>query len=152
MKKKLIYVCAALFSAIAFTTGCSSEKSFSYRALTGEVIEISIDKSDDYDVSKSEDIPFVISHDGKDESNGKFISSDNYSEYADNLFNDENAEIIDSGETENFEYIFYESDESNYNYLMLIKNSRTGVLLENTTSEKAAKECFEHLDLKLKSK
>lgn len=155
MKKRLIFLCAALTQTLMLTTGCSGEKTYPYRALTGDTIEISFDKSDDYDIEKTQDFPFVISYDGKEESTGKFISSDEYSQYADDLFNDENATIIDSGENDNFEFIFYSSSdsyESKYNYLMLIKNSKTGVVLENKTSEDAAKECFEHLDLKLKTK
>lgn len=139
-----------LFSVVCLVilaTGCStnSYKAYTFAVNNGDSIKISLNTADNYDLSS--ELPFSISHDGQTLSQGTFIISEGYKQYVDSVESDENAKLLDSGEKNGNEYIFWCYDESEYNYAILIRDSNTAVLLGNIVSEESAKECFNRLTM-----
>ena len=41
-------------------------------------------------------------------------------------------------------------NDSEYNYVIMIEGTNTGVLLGNNVSEKSAKECFNRIEISIK--
>ena len=92
----------------------------------------------------------MISKDKEELSQGTFIAAEYYDEYVDSVSNDENAKIIDEGDKDNYSYVMWNYGDSEYNYVIKIKNTNTGILIANNVSEKSAKECFERLEITVK--
>lgn len=70
---------------------------------------------------------------------------DTYDQYIEIINSSDKVTILDSGSTNNVDYILYNYNDQEYNYLVKINNSNTGFLVGNTVSEDSVKECFEHL-------
>ena len=138
MKKKIISL-AMIFSVLLMITGCTSNKAYTFTVETGDKIKVELDTTDGYDLSS--DLPFTISKDGNTLSQGTFITS---SAKTDSL-----AKVIDEGSKDNIDYVFYSYNNSEYNYVIKVKNSNTGILLGNPNSKEEAKTCFDLLTFSL---
>ena len=121
-------------------SGCKSSKSFTFDVETGDKIKVELNTTDGYDLSS--DIPFVISKDNKTLSQGMFIKPEYYNYYIDLVNEDSDSTIIDSGSNSNIDYVFYSYNNSEYNYIIKVKNSNTGILLGNDHSKQEAEKCF----------
>lgn len=130
--------------------GCttSSSKAYTFSVETGDSIKVTLDTSDSFDITSK--VPFIISDKNGETSQGTFITAANYQAYVDAVKTDEKATILDSGEKDGNEYIFWTFNEAEFNYVVLIKNSDTGVLIGNPTSEASAKESFQRLTFEKK--
>ena len=150
MKKRLVYVFTILSMMILFV-GCVNTKTFkayTFNVETGDSIKIKLYTSDEYDITS--EVPFEISQDGDIKSQGTFILGEAYEQYKDVVDTDANAELLDAGNKDGNEYIFWSYNDSEYNYAILIKGSSTGLILGNNVSEESAKECFNRLTIKNK--
>ena len=126
-------------------TGCTTNKSYTYTVETGDKVKITLNTTDGYDLSS--DLPFAISKDGNTLSQGTFIQESYYEQYV-NAANTQ-GQIIDRGSNDNIEYVFYSYNNSEYNYVIKIKDSNTALLLGNPNSQEEAKKCFELLSFSL---
>ena len=126
-------------------TGCTTNKSYTYTVETGDKVKITLNTTDGYDLSS--DLPFAISKDGNTLSQGTFIQESYYEQYV-NAANTQ-GQIIDRGSNDNIEYVFYSYNNSEYNYVIKIKDSNTALLLGNPNSQEEAKICFELLSFSL---
>lgn len=126
-------------------TGCTTNKSYTYTVETGDKVKITLNTTDGYDLSS--DLPFAISKDGNTLSQGIFIQESYYEQYV-NAANTQ-GQIIDRGSNDNIEYVFYSYNNSEYNYVIKIKDSNTALLLGNPNSQEEAKKCFELLSFSL---
>ena len=126
-------------------TGCTTNKSYTYTVETGDKVNITLNTTDGYDLSS--DLPFAISKDGNTLSQGTFIQESYYEQYV-NAANTQ-GQIIDRGSNDNIEYVFYSYNNSEYNYVIKIKDSNTALLLGNPNSQEEAKKCFELLSFSL---
>ena len=150
MKKRLVYVFTILSMMILFV-GCVNTKTFkayTFNVETGDSIKIKLYTSDEYDITS--EVPFEISQDGDIKSQGTFILGEAYEQYKDVVDTDANAELLDAGNKDGNEDIFWSYNDSEYNYAILIKGSSTGLILGNNVSEESAKECFNRLTIKNK--
>ena len=150
MKKRLVYVFTILSIMILFV-GCGNTKTsntYTFNVETGDSIKVKLDTSDKYNITS--EVPFEISQDGDVKSQGTFIFGEAYEQYKDVVDTDENAELLDSGNKDGNEYVFWSYNDSEYNYAILIKGSSTGLILANDVSEESAKECFNRLTIEYK--
>ena len=150
MKKRLVYVFAILSMMILFV-GCGNaktSKTYTFNVETGDSVKVKLDTSDKYNITS--EVPFEISQDGDIKSQGTFIFGEAYEQYKDVVDTDENAELLDSGNKDGNEYVFWSYNDSEYNYAILIKGSSTGLILANDVSEESAKECFNRLTIEYK--
>ena len=115
--------------------GCgkaNTNKAYTYSVATGDSVKIQLDTSDNYDISS--DLPFQITKAGEVLSEGTFIQGEMYSQYVESVQGDEKAKVIDSGNVGENEFLFWEYNNSEYNYAILVGDSKTGILLGNIVS------------------
>jgi len=128
-------------------TGCTTSKSFTYDVETGDKIEVKLNTTDGYDISSN--LPFTIYKNEESLSQGTFITIAGYNQYLEAVNSDPDAKIIDSGTNGTITYTFYSYGTSEYNYIIKINGSKTGVLLGNPNSQKEAEDCFSRLTFTL---
>lgn len=146
--KKKRLVCSILVAMfVLLAAGCTSSKTVTYNVETGDSISIKLDTSEGYDIST--DVPFTISQNDETISQGTFITAESYQQYVDAVKSTEGVTIIDSGENDTCEYLMWNNNDTEYDYVVLIKESDTGVLIGNNVSEKSAKECFNRLTISI---
>ena len=151
MKKK-ISIFMICISIMLMAVGCgniSSSKSYTFTVETGDAVKIELDTSDNYDISS--DLPFAITKDDEVLSQGTFMQGEMYNQYVESIDGDAKAKVIDTGKVGENEYLFYEYDNSEFNYVVLVGDSKTGLIIGNNVSEESAKECFERLTITLEN-
>jgi hypothetical protein len=144
------FICMLLVGML-FVVGCgnvTATVSYTYQLDTGDSIVLSLNTSDGYSLSSN--LPFVISKDKEEQSQGTFIEAEYYSIYIDSIENDEDAEIIEQGEKDNCSYVMWNYGGSEYDYVIMINGTDTGILLGNNVSEESARECFDRLTIAVK--
>lgn len=134
MKKSLIILLICII-----LTGCESYKKILFKVQTGDNIEITLNTNDNYDISYKSPIEF--NKDNNLIAYGIFITIDTYNEYIDSINSDI---IIEKNSNNNIEYIFYKNDNE-YNYIIKIKNSNTGLII--TSSEEEISELFKRINI-----
>lgn len=141
---KKAFMCLALVGVLLLSfTGCTTTKSFTYSVETGDSIKITLDTSDGYDLSS--DLPFTVSKDGETLMQGTFIQGEYYEQYVDLAKTDSSCTVLDESSDGNIEYVFYSVNDSEYDYVVSIKNSNTALVLGSQKSQSEAEECFKLL-------
>lgn len=141
--KKVLSLFALVGTLLLTVTGCTTTKSYTYEVTTGDSVKVKLNTSDGYDITSN--LPFTISKDDKTLSQGTFITIDEYNQYLDAVSRDTKAKILDSNSKDGITYTFYSYDNSEFNYIIKIDNSKTGILLGNPNSQTEAEECFNKL-------
>lgn len=143
--KKVLYSLVFVAAILLTVTGCTTSKSFTWDVTTGDKIKIKVDTTGGYDITS--ELPFAISKDGETLSQGTFVTIDGYNQYMNAVKFDSNAKVIDSGSKNGVTYTFYSVNNSEFNYLIKIDNSNTGILLGNPNSKAEAEEVFNRLTI-----
>lgn len=128
-------------------TGCSSSIAYTYSIETGDKVVIELDTSDGHKLSS--DVPFEVSLDGEVLTTGTFIPGSSYDDYVYSVQDTEDAVLVDQGERDGLEYIFYSYGKAEYNYIINIKGSDTGVVLSNGIDADTAREVFDLLTISI---
>lgn len=145
--KKIVVGIVSLICVLALTAGCTTHASLAYTFSidNGDAIKVSLDIKGKYKITS--DVPFTISCNGEDLTQGTFIHGEYYEQYVNAVQNDEKAVLLDSGEKDGNQYIFWSFDGKEYNYAVLVTGSNTGLILSNHVSEESARECFNRLTI-----
>ena len=138
--KKILCSLVLVCSLVLTLTGCTSTKAYTFDVETGDSIKIKLNTTDGYDISS--DLPFTISKDGETLSQGTFITMDGYNQYIDTVNNDINSKVLDSGTKDGITYTFYSYNNYEYNYIIKVDGSNTGILLGNPNSQVEAETIF----------
>lgn len=145
---KKVFMSLAIIGVMLLTlTGCTKSKSYTFTVETGDKIKIQLNTTDGYDLSS--DLPFTISKDGNTLSQGTFITIDGYNQYIEAVNSDSNAKILESKTKDGISYTFYSYNNSEFNYVIKVNDSNTGILLGNPNSQEEAEKCFEQLTFTL---
>lgn len=83
-------------------------------------------------------------------STGTFVQGYAYDQYVDSVKNDDNAEVLDSGVKDGNKYLFWNYNDSEFNYIIYVGDSNTAVILGTPISEEAAREVFDLLTISVK--
>lgn len=142
---KKIYLILVLFIGVFIISGCTTKKGVTYTVETGDKVKVMLKTNDGYDITAT--IPFTISENGETRCQGTFITVDGYQQYLNAVNNDSLSKIIKNDTKDNLSYTFYNYNNSEWNYIIKINNSKTGIILGNNISEDTAKECFERISL-----
>lgn len=148
--KKIIMLFVLVLAIVLILTGCEkkSNKSYTFNVETGDQIEIKMNTTEGYNLTSK--LPIEFSKDDELISQGAFAQEYAYDEYYKLVKNDSDATIIEEKSNSNIEYFFYEYDDSEYNYIIKIKDSKTCFILGSNKSKKSAQEIFERLEFKVK--
>ena len=145
---KIITKLIAVGVILLVLTGCTTYKAYTFEVKTGDDIKVKLKTNDGYDITS--DVPFSIKKDNKTLSNGIFITIDSYDTYVSNAKNDSKSNIIETSSKGDIEYVFYSysnADDNEWNYIIKVKDSKTGLIIGNPNSEKEAKEVFDRLTI-----
>ncbi len=143
--KKLLTV---LLITTILLTGCTTSKSYTYDVDNGDRIKITIDTSNGYDMTSGS--VFEITKDKKVLSNAMLIKGEYYQKYMNAA--KEQGQIYEESSNNNIDYIFYtvtSESHSEYNYIIKIKNSNTGLIIGNANSKEEAETCFKLLSFEV---
>lgn len=145
MKKvRSLIILSILLSTIMLTlTGCHKEKSYTFNVETGDKVKVKLDITDGYNMTS--ELPIEFSKDDKVISQGTFGQEEAYDMYNQIITEDSKSTIIEEKSKGNIEYMFYEYNNSEYNYIIKIKDSKTCFILANNISKESAQEIFERL-------
>lgn len=148
--KKTVLCFAVLVCMLAMFAGCTTSSSMTYlfSVDNGDSVKITLDTTDHYKMTS--EVPFTISHDGETLSQGAFIQGEAYSEYINAVERDEKAYVLDSGTKDGNEYEFWKYNDSEYNYVIKVAGTNTGIVLGNNVSQESAQECFNRLTISAK--
>ncbi len=147
--KKALLPLAALIGALLLMVGCTFKTSISYTFSvdTGDQVKVTLDTTDKYSMTSK--VPFTISHHGEACMQGRFIPVKRFAQYELIVKNDDKSTILDSGSRDGIHYLFWNYNNEEYNFVISVDNSNTGLLLSDTVSEESARECFERLSFTL---
>lgn len=150
MKKisKLLLVPFIILLSIILT-GCTKTISYTYAVETGDDIKIELYKNNDSSYKLSSNVPFTISKDDKTLSTGSFLTSEGYDLYKYNISVESHIKIFEEDEKDGIVYTFFSVKDEQFMYLIKVKDSNTGILLENDHSKKEAQEVFEMISISL---
>lgn len=137
--KNIIKILIISLFAVFTMTGCTTNVAYTFSVETGDSITVQLDTSDGYKMSNK--VPFEISLDGTVLTTGKFIEGKYYDDYLSSIKGDANATLIDESKRDDLEYIFYSYNGSEYNYVINIIGTKTGVILSSKDAN-SAKEVF----------
>ena len=143
--KKAVVCLLSLVLVLTMLTGCETYMAYTFSIDNGDSIKVSLDTSDKFKISS--EVPFTISQDGKELTHGSFIHGEAYDEYVQALEADEKSVISDSGVKDGNKYTYWIYNGEEFNYVVLVEGSNTGVLLGNNVSPDSAMECFNRLTI-----
>ncbi len=145
-KMKKIMIClVSLICVAALFAGCTTNMAFTFNVDNGDKIKVKLDTTDGYKISSS--VPFTISKDEQMLIQGTFIQGEAYKSYQSSVEADEKATILDSGTKDGIEYIFWNYNNEEYNYAIMVTGSKTGLLLSSQVSEQSARDCFDRMTI-----
>ena len=150
MKKlyKLAILACVLGIFMLVLTGCTKTKSYTFKVETGDNVEIKMNVTGGYDLTS--ELPIKFSKDDEVLSQGIFAKEEYYDQYYDSIINDSRAKIIEEKSTDDIDYVFYQYDDDEFNYIIKIKKSNTCFILGNNVSRESAQDIFKKLEFKLK--
>ena len=143
MKKIRLFVCLLLLVSMIGCSGVKTYKTIGFKVDNGNQVSVKLDTTDGYDMTS--EIPFKVSLNDQVLSQGTFIQAEFYEQYAEAVEEEEAAVKLESGEKDGNSYIFWEYNAKEYNYVIMIGDSDTAVLLANNVSRESAQECFNRL-------
>lgn len=143
--KKAIACLISLVLTLAMLTSCTTSMAYTFSIDNGDSIKISLDTSDKFKISSN--VPFEISQDGRVLMQGSFIRGEAYDEYVSALESAENTVIMDSGVKDGNKYTYWIYNAQEFNYVIMVEGSNTGIVLSNSISPNSAMECFNRLTI-----
>lgn len=154
MKKKGIFITIGVVIAIIIVVSVililgkvNSKLSYTYEVNTGDKISLILSTSGGY--SMTSDMPFSITKDDGIISRGTFIEASAYEVYESSMELIDGIVNSDKGEKDGITYLYFNYNNTEFDYIIKINNSNTGVLLSNSISEESAREMFEKLSFNI---
>ena len=151
--KRLLSIAGVLMCIVFLLAGCGtySSKGITYSIGSEGNISVNIDSSDKYDIKNdsNEKSTFNVYKGDEKLSTGLFVGTETYEKYCGYVKSDSKSKIIKTSENNDIEYLFYTYDNSEFNYIIKIKNSSVGIILGNNHSQDEAEEVFKRLSFKV---
>ncbi len=154
MKKKglfiaigVIVVAVIIITAILILGKFTTKLSYTYEVNTGDKITLSLNTTDGY--SMTQDMPFSITKDDGIISRGTFIEASAYEVYESSMDLIDGIVNSDKGEKDGITYLYFNYNNTEFDYIIKINDSNTGLLLSNSISEESAKEMFDRLSFEI---
>lgn len=140
MKNILKTFIIAIISVITLTGCTSTYMAYTFQVETGDNIKVEINTSEGHSLTNG--VPFYVMKDNANVADGAFIPGSDYDDYVLTVKNTTEATVLDEGEERGVKYLLYSVGDQEFNYIIFIKDSNTGVILGSNVSLDAAKEAF----------
>ena len=138
---------ALVIAAMLLLTGCTTGKTVTFNVETGDTIKIRLDTTNGFNID--EKVPFTITENGTAISVGKFVTLEGYNQFVSaGKGGDPNASAINEGTKNGITWLFYkyeDEDGKEYNYIITVNGSKTGIIISNVISQESAQACFDRL-------
>jgi hypothetical protein len=127
--------------------------SYTYTVETGDKVKVQLDTSNGHKMNS--DLPFSITKNDEVISQGTFITADGYAQYKSVVESGANAGVtIIKQETieDDITYIFYKVNGDSgveYDYIIKINDSNTGVVIGSLKSQEEAESVFKHITISI---
>ncbi len=145
--KRILKLLVIGITTVLLLTGCTTRLSLTYNVATGDKIEVTLISNGGYDLGAG--TPFKVLKDGKSLSEGTFLTMEGYNYYIRATQTDVNAKVIETKSENGITYTFYSYKNTEFNYVIKVDGSNTGILLGNPNSQEEAMECFRRLSFKV---
>ena len=151
MRKKKTWGAALLAAALLLALcACtfSSSMSYSFNVETGDVIKVTLDTSDGLAL-KQEDGEFRVEKEDEILLQGVFITEETYQKFL-AIKGEQGMTMLEDTEKEGNVYYMYEVEGkagTEDNFVLWIKDSKTGALLGSLAGAESAKEAFDKLTI-----
>ncbi|MCH5298732.1 MAG: hypothetical protein J1E96_03110 [Ruminococcus sp.] len=151
-KKTISAVLLALLFALMLTSCTThSTMSFTFNVETGDCIKVDLDTSNGLTLSQ-ENGEFHVKNGDQKILDGIFTTKENYDSYM-GLKDTDAMNVIEEGKTgNNNDYLFYECESdlgTEYDFIVWVEGSNTGVLVGSLTDQETAKNAFDSLTISL---
>jgi hypothetical protein len=133
----------ALVSVVTLTGCTETYTAYTFAVETGDNIKVELNTSKGHDLTSG--VPFYVMKDETSIADGNFIPATDYDDYVMTIKNTPDATLIEENEKNGVKYIFYSVNNTEFNYIISINGSNTGVIMGSSVSKDAAKEAFELL-------
>ncbi len=140
MKKFLCAVAAVLCICLCLTA-CSTSMAYTFTIETGDSVKVQLTTGDGYRLTQS-DGNFYVSREGSTVLTGCFILGEAFPAYEEAVARD--AEILETGD----DFYFYTIEGQagrEHNFLMLLPDSDTALLIASLSGEEEARAAFDRL-------
>ncbi len=145
MKKLRESICVALLGAMLLgACGGVSSESITFDAGTGDKIKVTLDTTEGLELSQENGI-ISVSKDDESILQGFFIDLEMVAGYLEEIETNESIMVLDQGTQNGVTYVFYSIENeafTEYDYLMRINDSSTGLIFGSVALEEDAKAGF----------
>lgn len=148
--RKLVVWMVPVLLCLCLLGGCKTESSFAYvfDVETGDSIEVRLDTSNGYQLTE-EDGQFAVVYQNETVLEGVFIESETYDMFADIVYSQKDgAELLEERDQSGTHYLFYQVDGEagmEHNFVAMVEDSNTGVLIGSLADAEAAQQAFSRL-------
>ncbi|MGN0272558.1 MAG: hypothetical protein ACI4DL_07360 [Lachnospiraceae bacterium] len=147
IQKKMKFLAIPLLLAVILSA-CSGKtsKSYTFRVETGDSIKVELDTSEDYDLEQ-ENGRFMVVNGEETVLEGCFITEETYDQYQ-SIKSNASVEVLKEDKKDENRYFFYKCEGSGgteYDYVLWIKGSHTGILMGGLEGQEAAESAFERI-------
>ena len=152
MKKRISLLMIVALVCVMMLPGCSTQtnKSVTYKVDTGDSVKITVNTKEGYDITM--DVPFSVTKDDTAVITGTFIYAEYYDVYHEVVNEEPTAVLLDEGSRDGNDYFFYSVEGNSgteYNYVVMINDSSTAVIMGSLTGETEAAAAFHALTISL---
>lgn len=140
-----ILLCAALL--VMLLAGCQSSQSLTFKIENGDIIKVTLDTSDGYNLSQ-EDGVFTVQKDGEDLLNGIFLTAEGYDAKANAVLTSPDATILEASPEDSptkFLYQFEGDAGTETDLLFKVDGAETGVIIGSLYSLEEIEGVFKQL-------
>lgn len=149
-KNIFIPILTVLMSVFICACSVNTNMSFTFNVETGDSVKVKLDTSNGLLLTQ-DDGQFTVMKDEENILLGMFITEDTYNQYM-SLEDSAQMTVIEKDTVENKKYMFYECEGESgteYDFVVWIDGSNTGVLMGSTVGESDAREAFSSLSFSI---
>lgn len=147
--RKIIAICLVFMFGLC---ACTFETSMTYtfNVETGDIVSVKLNTTGGYSITSN--VPFELNKDDEEDTlmHGDFVTEDGLTFYLAMVDNAPNCTILEERHDVDNEYIFVRFDHEDYteyDYIMHVGSSHTGMIFGCLISEDVARDCFSRLTI-----
>lgn len=149
-KKIFISTLTVLMAVLICACSFNSYMSYTFNVETGDSVNVKLDTSNGLSLTQNGSY-FNVMKDGKEILLGMFLTEDNYNDYM-SLEDSGDITVYEKGTDGNKKYMSYECEGvegTEYDFIVWIDGSNTGVLMGGTTGKADVEEAFSALSFSI---
>lgn len=142
----LILICGMMLTACS----TSASKAATFDVDTGDRIKVSVNTKNGLDLTMQ--VPFTITKDDSTIITGSFTYAEYYDVYRQVVEDDSNIELLEEGNRDGNDYFLYTLEGNagtEYDFIVMVKDSKTAVIMGSLAEKEEAVAAFEAITISL---